>query len=250
MNRFGDRAAIVTGAASGIGRATVLRLVEEGASVVATDVQEDALAETAALADKQRDGAVHTVTGDVSDPNLAEALVTEARQRFGGVDVLANVAGILHTANTHEQDLDMWNRVLTINLTGTFLCCRAALPALIERRGAIVNISSTSALKGHPWSAAYAASKGGVLSLTRTIAIEYGKLGVRANAVCPGSIETPMTEGFVFPDGADTKLVHRIMPLDHARGPETVAAAIAFLASDDASHINGEDLRVDGATLS
>jgi NAD(P)-dependent dehydrogenase (short-subunit alcohol dehydrogenase family) len=144
----------------------------------------------------------------------------------------------------------MWNRVLSINLTGTFLCCRAALPALVDRRGAIVNVASTGALKGQPWSVAYTASKGGVLSLTRTIAIEYGKQGVRANAVCPGSIETPMTAGFVFPEGADTSLVRRIMPLDRARGPETVAAAIAFLASDDASHINGEDLRVDGATLS
>ena len=140
--------------------------------------------------------------------------------------------------------------MLAVNLTGTFLCCRAAIPALLDSGGNIVNVSSTSALAGHPWAAAYSASKGGVLALTRTIAVEYGQQGLRCNAVCPGSIDTPITQDFVFPEGVNTKLVRRMMALDRARGPETVAAAIAFLASDDATHINGEHVRVDGATLS
>ena len=160
------------------------------------------------------------------------------------------MAGILRTAHTHEHDLATWNQVIAVNLTGTFLCCQAAIPALLESGGNIVNVSSTAALAGNPWAAAYSASKAGVLALTRTIAVEYGRQGLRANAVCPGSIETPITEQFVFPEGADASLVKRIMPLDRSRGPETVAAAIAFLASDDAAHINGEHVRVDGATLS
>jgi len=164
--------------------------------------------------------------------------------------VVANVAGILRTANTHEHSLDTWDQVLAINLTGTFLCCRAAIPELLKTRGSIVNVSSTAALAGHPWAAAYSASKGGVLALTRTIAVEYGRRGLRCNAVCPGSIQTPITKDFEFPEGADMDLVRRIMALDKARGPETVAATIAFLASDDAAHVNGEHVRVDGATLS
>lgn len=227
--------AIVTGAASGIGRATVERLTDEGATVVSVDIANDGAAET---------------VGDVTDPAFVESLISETLERHGRLDVLANVAGILRTANTHEHSLEVWDQVLAVNLTGTFLCCRAAIPALLESGGNIVNVSSTAALAGHPWAAAYAASKGGVLALTRTIAVEYGKRGLRCNAVCPGSIKTPITNDFHFPEGADMELVRRIMSLSKPRGPETVAAAIAFLASDDALHINGEDVRVDGATLS
>jgi meso-butanediol dehydrogenase/(S,S)-butanediol dehydrogenase/diacetyl reductase len=235
MGRFEGRVAIVTGAASGIGRATADRLIDEGATVVGVDVTKDGPADT---------------VGDVSDPSFVESLITDTVERHGRLDVLANVAGILRTANTHEHSLDVWDQVLAVNLTGTFLCCRAAIPALLESGGNIVNVSSTAALAGHPWAAAYAASKGGVLALTRTIAVEYAKRGLRCNAVCPGSIKTPITNDFAFPEGADMELVRRIMSLGKPRGPETVAAAIAFLASDDALHINGEDLRVDGATLS
>jgi NAD(P)-dependent dehydrogenase (short-subunit alcohol dehydrogenase family) len=235
MGRFDGRVAIVTGAASGIGRATATRLGDEGATVIGVDVTKDGPAEH---------------VGDVSDPAFVESVVQSTLDRHGRIDVLANVAGILRTANTHEHSLALWDQVLAVNLTGTFLCCRTAIPALLESGGNIVNVSSTAALSGHPWAAAYSASKGGVLALTRTIAVEYGKRGLRCNAVCPGSIRTPITKDFEFPDGADTDLVRRIMALDKARGPETVAAAIAFLASDDAAHVNGEHIRVDGGTLS
>jgi NAD(P)-dependent dehydrogenase (short-subunit alcohol dehydrogenase family) len=227
--------AIVTGAASGIGRATVERLAEEGATVVAVDIAKDGLADT---------------VGDVSDPSFVESLIADTVERHGRLDVLANVAGILRTGKMHEHSLDTWDQVLAVNLTGTFLCCRAAMPALLDSGGNIVNVSSTAALAGQPWAAAYSASKGGVLALTRTIAVEYGRQGVRCNAVCPGSIDTPITNDFVFPEGVDKDLIRRAMALDKPRGPETVAAAIAFLASDDATHINGEHLRVDGGTLS
>ena len=245
MQRFAGRVALVTGAASGIGRATAVRLAEEGAQVVALDLHAEPLAETAALA-----ASIETRVGDVSDPALAAAVMEEIVGRHGRLDVLANVAGILRTAHTHEHPIEVWDQVLAINLTGTFTFCRAAIPALLDSHGNIVNVSSTAALAGAAWSAAYAASKGGVLALTRTIAVEYAKQGLRCNAVCPGSITTPITKDFGFPEGGDFKLVERMMAIDKPRGPETVAAAIAYLASDDAAHVNGEDIRVDGGTLS
>jgi meso-butanediol dehydrogenase/(S,S)-butanediol dehydrogenase/diacetyl reductase len=249
MRRFEDKVVIVTGAASGIGRATALRLAEEGAALVCADVQSEGAEQTAKEARAKGADALAEVC-DVSDPTAAEAAVRAAVEQLGGLHVLCNVAGILHFDHTHELALEKWSRVLEVNLTGTFLMCRAALPHLLTARGNIVNMSSTAALAGHPWTAAYAASKGGVLGLTSTLAIEYGKQGLRANAICPGSIETPMTTSVHFPEGADTKIVRRMMPLDRFRGPETVASVVAFLASDDAAHINGEHIRVDGATLS
>jgi NAD(P)-dependent dehydrogenase (short-subunit alcohol dehydrogenase family) len=139
---------------------------------------------------------------------------------------------------------------MAVNLDGTFLVCRAALPHLLETGGNIVNVSSTAGVAGLAYGAAYGASKGGVLGLTRAIAVEYGTRGVRCNAVCPGSIKTPMTsKGAGLPEDADLKLVMRQAPLDRPRGPETVASLIAFLASDEAAHVNGDEILVDGGTL-
>jgi len=249
MRRFDGRTALVTGAASGIGRATALRLAEEGARVACTDLQAEAV-EATAKAVRESGGEAEAWVGDVSAPDSVQGIVEAAVRRFGGLQVLCNMAGILRFGNTHEYPLEEWNRIIAVNLTGTFLVCREALPHLLERGGAIVNASSTAGLAGHPWTPAYSASKGGVLALTYGLAIEYGKRGVRANAVCPGSISTPMTQSVTLPEGADRKLLYRMMPLDEFRGPETVASTIAFLASDDAAHVNGVALRVDGATLS
>jgi meso-butanediol dehydrogenase/(S,S)-butanediol dehydrogenase/diacetyl reductase len=249
MRRFEDRVVLITGASSGIGRATAERLAEEGARLFLVDVAAQALEETAK---RTRELGAETEIShcDVSDAAAVDAAVGNAAQRFGSLHVLCNVAGILQFGHTHEFPRSDWSRVLSVNLDGVFFACQAAIPHLLETRGNIVNMASTAALAGSPWAAAYAASKGGVLALTRCLAIEYGKQGLRANAVCPGSITTPMTGKFHFPDGADRKLVYRMMPLDEFRGPETVASTVAFLASDDAAHINGVALRVDGATLS
>jgi NAD(P)-dependent dehydrogenase (short-subunit alcohol dehydrogenase family) len=248
MERYAGRTVLVTGAGSGIGRATVHRLVEEGATVLATDISEDGLAVTAKEA--SRPEAVLTLGGDVSDPEHGPAAVAMALEQTGRLDTLVNSAGILRFEHSHEVALEAWQRVLSVNLTGTFLMCQSSIAALLDGGGAIVNVSSTSATYGHPWAAAYAASKGGVLALTKTLAVEYAKQGLRVNAVCPGSIQTPITDMFNLPEGADGKLLHRIMSPVGMADPSVVAAAIAYLGSDDATHVNGADLRIDGATHS
>ncbi|MDX1649457.1 MAG: SDR family NAD(P)-dependent oxidoreductase [Myxococcota bacterium] len=248
MQRFEGKVALVTGAASGIGRATARRLASEGARLQLADVSAEGLEETAKLCTEEGAETASAIC-DVADPRAVDATVGACVERFGRLDVLVNVAGILRIEHTHEIALEDWERVLAINLTGTFLVCRAALPHLIETQGAIVNTASTSALAGMPWGAAYGASKAGVLALTRTLAVEYGKRGVRANAVCPGSIKTAMTTRSALPEGIDPTLLSRMMPLDRPRGPETVAAVIALLASEDGAHVNGESVRVDGGTL-
>lgn len=248
MNRFDDKVVLVTGAGAGIGKASAERMAEEGGRIVCVDVQKAAVEQTAKEIQASGRTAVATVC-DVSDPAQVSATIGFAVDEYGRLDSLCNIAGILHFDNTHALSLDKWNQILTVNLTGTFLMCQAALPKLLDGGGNIVNMSSTAGLAGHPWTAAYSASKGGVLALTRTLAVEYGRQGVRANSVCPGSIKTAMHEQFRLPEGADGTLLQRIVALDTFRGPEAAAAVVAFLASDDAAHINGEEVRVDGGTL-
>jgi meso-butanediol dehydrogenase/(S,S)-butanediol dehydrogenase/diacetyl reductase len=163
---------------------------------------------------------------------------------------VVNVAGVLSFGHSHELTLEEWNRLITINLTGTFLMCRESLPHLLASRGNIVNIASTAAHAGQPWALAYSASKGGVLAMTRELAVEYAKAGLRCNSVSPGAIDTPITASFSVPEGANAKLINRVMPLGDFGTPEQIAATIAYVASDEAAHMNGADIRVDGATLS
>ena len=249
LERFDGKHVLVTGGASGIGRATALRLASEGASVVAVDINAEALAglvdEAAGLS-----GSVTVQPGDVSTEAGVRSIVSGAVAGLGSLDVLVNVAGILSFGNSHEVTLDEWNRLLAVNLTGTFLMCRESLPHLLATRGNIVNIASTAAHAGQPWAVAYSATKGGVLAMTRELAVEYGKSGLRCNSVSPGAIDTPITAAFEVPEGANPKLISRVMPLNGFGTPEGIAATIAYAASEEASHMNGADIRVDGATLS
>jgi NAD(P)-dependent dehydrogenase (short-subunit alcohol dehydrogenase family) len=247
MKRFEDKVALVTGAGSGIGKATAERLAEEGARVACVDVRQDAVEKTA----QKLGGDAIALVCDVADPTAVGATVAAAVERFGKLNVLCNIAGILRSDHTHQLALEDWNRILAVNLTGTFLVCKAALPHLLQKKGNnIVNTSSTAALGSHPWMAAYAASKGGILSFTKTLAIEYVKHGLRANCVCPGGITTPLHGQFSLPDGADPELLRGAMPLVPYVGPEHAASTIAFLASDDARYMTGTEIRVDGGALS
>jgi meso-butanediol dehydrogenase / (S,S)-butanediol dehydrogenase / diacetyl reductase len=233
MKRFEGKVVLVTGAASGIGKATATRLAEEGGTVVTLDVA---------------DGV--DIKCDISDEQQVADAMAAVIAKHDRLDVLCNVAGVLRSDHTHEIKLADWDRIIRINLTGTFLMCRAAIPHLLKSKGNIVNTSSTSALGSHPWMAAYAASKGGILSMTRVIAVEYAKQGLRANCVCPGGINTPLHGQFRMPKNADLELLRGAMPLVPQVGPEYAASVIAFLASDDAKYMNGAEIRADGGALS
>jgi len=254
MERLNSHRILVTGSASGIGRATTLRLLSEGARVVATDIAEESLAETAELADKAGTGdRLRTTVLDVSDESTVNSVVADAVAGLGGLDALVNVAGMLRGAHTHECSLELWNRVIAVNLTGTFLVTRAALPALLEAgRGVVVNFSSTSAQFAHPFMAAYSASKGGILSFTHSIAQEYGKQGLRAVNINPGSISSGITENIfsLVPEDTDWNLFTKLTPaLGEGFGsPDTVAGVVAMLVSDDGAFITGTEIRIDGGT--
>lgn len=252
MNRFADRRIIVTGGGSGIGQGTVRRLLDEGGSVHAVDVNTVGLATTMEMA--TGDGTAERLTTgilDIADEAAVGEHIGEVVARFGGLDVLVNAAGIMRAVHTHECTLDMWNQVINVNLTGTFLMTRAALPALLESgHGVVVNFSSTSATFAHPYMAAYAASKGAVDSFTHTLAVEYAKQGLRAVAVAPGGIASGITEdaGNMIPKDADWTLFNKMMPL-LAGGmgePANVAGVIAMLASDDGRWITATSVRIDG----
>lgn len=249
MRRFEGKVALITGAGSGIGRAVAERLAAEGAITYCVDVDMAGLEATRAAIVA---GGGRTLLGrcDVSDEHAVRASIADCVAQCARLDHLSNMAGILRFDHFHETTLADFRRVTEINLYGTFLMCREAIPHLLASAGNIVNAASTSSLAGLPWGGAYAASKGAVLAMTRTLAVEYGRLGVRANCVCPGDIATPMSRGAHMPAGADFGWMDRCKSLNGPRGPETVAGVIAMLASADGAHINGEHIRVDGGTLS
>ncbi|MFJ6095685.1 SDR family NAD(P)-dependent oxidoreductase [Williamsia muralis] len=263
MNRFDGRRVLVTGAASGIGRATALRLLSEGATVVGADVSADRLTATArAAADVAEADRFVPRAIDIGDERSVRDGVTFAIQELGGLDVLVNAAGILRSGHTEKVTLQEWDQIIRINLTGTFLMIRESLSALIDSgRGVIVNFSSTSASFAHPYMAAYAASKGGIQSMTHTIALEFAKKGIRAVSVAPGSISSGMTSAPGLPDDSDASLFMKMQPVVQIEtmdseppavpgmaGPEKVAGVVAMLASDDGAFISGTEIRVDGGS--
>lgn len=263
MNRFSDRRVVVTGAASGIGRATALRLLAEGADVVAADISAEQLGTLAATAAESGHGEqIATRVVDIADEESVRSGVAFATDHLGGLDVLVNAAGILRSAHTEQLSLQDWEQVIRVNLTGTFLMIRESLPALIASgRGVVVNFSSTSASFAHPYMAAYAASKGGVQAMTHAIALEYAKHGLRAVSVAPGSISSGMTAAPGLPEDADPSLFMKMQPVvrvEHSASdavripgmasPDHVAGVVAMLASDDGAFISGTEVRVDGGS--
>jgi NAD(P)-dependent dehydrogenase (short-subunit alcohol dehydrogenase family) len=258
--RFTDRVALVTGAASGIGQATALLLAREGARVAAVDRNGDGAEHTAA-AIRSGGGEATAFACNVADSAAVRDAAARIEAQFGRVDVLANVAGVGDTAGIEgieAIDDARWSLTLAVNLSGPFYLCRALLPGMAAHgSGAVVNVSSlagrSKSANGGP---AYSASKAGLLGLTRHLAFDYGPRGVRVNAICPGGVDTPMIRaGGVRQARSDAEAAARtarlaaygyFMPIKRLSRPEEQAAAIAFLASDDASYINGVALDVNG----
>lgn len=238
--RFEDRTALVTGAASGLGRATAQRLASEGARVACLDLAAAGATETAEACG----GRAYAV--DVSDPSSARAAVEGAAGDLGRPSVLVNCAGIGSFAHSHEVAFEDWQRVLSVNLTGTFLMCQAVLPHMLEGGGAIVNVASNAGVHGIAYSAAYCASKGGVVNLTRALSEEYVDRGIRVNAVAPGGIETPMQKTFRLPEDADFSKFGKIRSVLGNSQPEEIAGLIAFVTSDEGRYIAGSILSMDG----
>jgi NAD(P)-dependent dehydrogenase (short-subunit alcohol dehydrogenase family) len=246
MGRFEGRVAVVTGAGSGLGQATAMRLAAEGASVGCLDIAGDA-AEKAAVAIAEQGGIAKAYPTDVSDPASARAAVDGAASDLGRVQLVVNCAGIGRFAHTHELPFDEWQRILGVNLTGTFLVCQAGIRYLLDGGGAIVNIASNAGIKSQPYSAAYCASKAGVVHLTKCLADEYLKRGVRVNCVAPGGMETPLQQEFMhMPEGVDWKAFRKVMsPLGNST-PEEIANIVAFVASDETRYMTGAVISVDG----
>ncbi|HXJ36958.1 MAG TPA: glucose 1-dehydrogenase [Candidatus Eisenbacteria bacterium] len=242
MRRFEGRVALVTGGGSGIGEATCRRLASEGAKVVVVDIDEASAQRVAG----EIGGTAFRA--DVANPVQSEAMIEHAVETYGRLDVLDNNAtGGGTIGRIADIDLEAWNRALAVNLTAPFLAIKFALPVMLgQGKGAIVNIASNAALQAEEGLGAYASAKAGLLALTRNVAAEYGRRGIRCNVVSPGAVETPPTRAFVAAvDGIRAKM-ERANTLRRLGQPDELAAAVAFLASDDASFVNGALYVVDG----
>ncbi len=243
--RFVGKNVLVTGAASGIGRATAILFAREGARVTIGDINAAGLAETAAMIGE----AAVPVVYDAEDHASCRALVAAAAE--GGLDIVCNVAGMLKWGPTETFAAEDFDRLLRINTTSVFVICQAAMPDLVRAKGNIVNIGSTSGIRGMIYTAGYCASKHAVVGMTTALAAEYAGRGVRVNAVCPGHVSTPMTQQAPPAGELDWDMIRRGMPklVDGSCAPEDIAEAVAFLASDQARKATGSVLVVDGGQL-
>jgi NAD(P)-dependent dehydrogenase (short-subunit alcohol dehydrogenase family) len=246
--RIEGRVAVVTGGCSGIGLATVRRFAEEGAKVVIGDIDDDAGVKLVDdLGGIQSATYVHV---DVTDKGQVDGLFKTAKDTYGSVDIAFNNAGISPPDDDSilDTELDAWRRVQEVNLTSVYLCCKAALPYMLEQqRGSIINTASFVAVMGAATSQiSYSASKGGVLSMTRELGVQFAREGIRVNALCPGPVHTPLLKELFAkdPERAARRLVH--VPMGRFGEPEELASAVLFLASDDASFITANTFLVDG----
>jgi NAD(P)-dependent dehydrogenase (short-subunit alcohol dehydrogenase family) len=247
MTGLSNRSVLVTGAASGIGEATCVRLVREGACVTLVDRDADRLATVRDVL-AGAGGRVVAVATDVGDEDAVRAAVAEAVRAFGGLRGVVTSAGIFDPGDMQPLagvELAAFERTLRVNLTGTFLVVKHALPHLVAEGGAVVTIASTAGIRGHGFGSGYTASKGGVVALTRLLAEQYGPQNVRANCICPGATDTPMTGG-AFREGELAERTKRGIPLHRIAEPREIGDVACFLLSDDASYVNGQIFAVDG----
>lgn len=243
-DRFTDKVAFITGAANGIGRAAAVAFAAEGARITILDRTEDALADTVAAV-KASGGEVLVIACDVSDPEQVEAAVARTIERFGRLDVAFNNAGVENkAAPVHEIDLAEWDRILGINLRGTFTCMKHELAQMVAQgSGVVINTSSGAGIRGVAGGAGYAASKHAIIGLTRSAALDYAAQNIRVNAVLPGNIETPMMDRFT---GGDIQKAIDLEPVGRLGKPEEIAEAVLWMASDLGGFVTGAATVVDG----
>ena len=245
MNRYTGKVAVVTGSGSGIGRATAIRLASEEATVACVDLDEGAAQKTVAQI-AESGGTASAFRCDVAEPEEVRATIATVASDVGAPDVLCNIAGIQHFAHSTEETLEGWQRIIDVNLTGTWLMAQAVLPHILDNGGNIVNTASNAGLQGLAYSAAYCASKGGVVQLTRALAIEYWAKGIRINAIAPGGVNTALTAKAAFPDDPDpAHFTKMTTPMGMAE-PEQLASLFAFVGSDEASYMTGAIVSMDG----
>ena len=242
--RFEGKAALITGAGSGIGRAVTLRLAAEGGDVLAHDLNGDALAETAKLA-ADAGSTITTRTGDISSRDECIATVAAAVDQYGGLDVLGNVAGIARAEHFPEVEERAYRQMMGVNVDGCFFLAQAAIPHLLERNGNIVNIASNAGLMGQAYTVAYCMTKGAIVQFTRALAMEYAKAPLRVNAIAPGGVDTALSRNFEIPDGLDFELMARYTGFRSMGSADDIAAMFALVASDEGRSIHGAILSVD-----
>ena len=245
MKRFEEKNIIVTGAASGIGRATALRLGNEGGRVWCVDIN---LVGAQQTADEIRafGGRAEASALDVTHRDACQQFMDKVIAAWEGIDVLCNIAGISGMARFEEETLDQFQKMLAVNLVGPFNLSQAAIGHLLKRKGNIVNLASVAGQIGQAYTSSYSASKHGLVGLTKSIAMEYGRQGLRANAICPGGVNTPLISKINFPKDIDFTLIDRYNFLPWFAEPEEVAAMVAYVASDEARYVNGALLAIDG----
>jgi len=249
MERFTGKVALLSGAASGMGRAVSVRLAAEGATVIGVDVNQAGLDETAAMIDSAG-GAFSAQTLDVTDVADITATVNAVAEENGRLDVLGNIAGIhprIEAVGSITEE--MWDRYIDVNLKSVFFLCQAALPHIVAAEGNIVNIASNAGLQGLAYSVPYCASKGGVVQLTKALAVEYLKHPIRVNAIAPGGTQTALTRDIELQDGVDFDLVMRAASPRGMDTVESVAALFAHLASDEASNMHGSIVSADSGLV-
>jgi meso-butanediol dehydrogenase / (S,S)-butanediol dehydrogenase / diacetyl reductase len=242
MTRFAGRAAVVTGAGSGIGRSVALRLAAEGAQVLGVDINADGLADTRS----QADGRLEIHVGDIGKADECHAAIDAAVTHFGRLDILGNVAGVARGEHLAEVTEAAYRQMMAVNVDGYFFMAQAAVPHLLHEGGVIINIASNAGLTGQAYTVVYCMTKGAVVQLTRALAMEYIKTPLRVVAIAPGGVDTGLTRGYQMPADVDWDLVRRYTGARGMAKPEDISALFAFLASDEAGNIHGTVVSSDG----